>query len=486
MFCTRCGKKNVEGVRFCYACGHDLTQSTPPESMPSALPSGADAAGESVGDMDLTLMQAAEGAAAGLEPGTRIGGRYRIERKLGQGGMGSIYLATDERLELLVALKFINPALWQSQSAYRRFIKEAKVCLNLTHPNIVRVHFLDEWEGQAYLALEYLEGQTLRAFLDNQQGKPLEWKTVSAMMQQLLGAVGYAHARGVVHRDLKPGNVMLAKEKSGSWRLVVMDFGLAKMTEGDGQTRLGASLGTPYYMAPEQHGGAAGADQRADLYSLGVIAYEMLTGQLPVGRTIPPTELRPDLSKVVDAWVLKAIEYDPQKRFATAQEMLGALRAIPAEAPLFGEPEPRAKEADRAAGWPATPREERTPREIEEPARQLELERARRAELETQAGLRVSVPPPAPSAVLCKEARDALILAIVGLVCCGIILQPIAIYKALKARKQLSANPSLTGSGVATAALVISIIGLCLWVLWLIGGFIAAVMEAGGPGIARP
>jgi formylglycine-generating enzyme required for sulfatase activity/tRNA A-37 threonylcarbamoyl transferase component Bud32 len=352
MFCTRCGKKNVEGVRFCYACGHDLTQSTPPESLPSAVPSEPDAGvEESVGEAGPTdVQEPAAGSAtdpsAGLAAGALIAGRYRIERLLGQGGMGSVYLATDEKMARQVALKFINRRLWRDHSAYRRFIQEANVCLDLTHANIIRVHILDEWQGQFYLAMEYLDGETLFATLNRvrEQSKTLPWKTITAVMQQVLAAVGYAHSRGVIHRDLKPANIMLAREKAGGYRAVVMDFGLAKPLEAEGHTRLGASLGTPYYMAPEQHGGAARVDYRADIYSLGVIAYEMVTGRLPMGRPTPPSKSRSDLPGGVDDWIFRAIEHDPGERFASVQEMAQALGQLGAEkvAPVVSVAPPQA------------------------------------------------------------------------------------------------------------------------------------------------
>ena len=263
-----------------------------------------------------------------------VAGRYRIERTLGVGGMGTVYLAKDERMGRQVALKFINPPqFWQSRELYLRFLREANVCLDLTHPNIIRVYHSDEWEGQAYLVMEYLHGQTLRERLEQnkQQGKSFDWPLISAMMQQILAAVGHAHAQGVIHRDLKPVNIMIARKKSGGWRAVVMDFGLAKPIEDKELTTSGVAMGTPHYMAPEQYGRGA-VDHRADIYSLGVIAYVLLTGRLPVEHTPPrPSQLRTDLPDGVDAWVFKALEDDPPQRFQSAQEMREALRAMGAQ-----------------------------------------------------------------------------------------------------------------------------------------------------------
>jgi len=413
MLCTRCGEKNEDGVRFCSACGHDLSQGTPSSGEP--LPPGLEHSPEAVpaprapGDVGTKPPSETGGVAAGgLASGKLVAGRYRIERTLGVGGMGTVYLATDERMQRQVALKFINPPqFWQSRELYLRFLREANVCLDLTHPNIIRIYNLDEWEGQTYLVMEYLHGQTLRERLqqNKQEGKSFDWALISAMMQQLLAAVGHAHAQGVIHRDLKPVNIMMARKKRGGRRLVVMDFGLAKPTEGVEITTSGVAMGTPYYMAPEQYSKGA-VDHRADIYSLGVIAYELLTGRLPVGHTPPPpSQLRSDLPKGVDAWVFKALEHNPQNRFQSVQEMHEALRAIGAQPqdlwwtrPVSkGEkaPEPAALQQDKEAEELAlrlaadeeedkrlAEAEEQKRRETEEEARQLEAEGKQRKDFE--------------------------------------------------------------------------------------------------------
>jgi len=258
--------------------------------------------------------------------------RYRIERMLGQGGMGSVFLSTDTTINRKIAIKFINPELWQRRAAYLRFIREANVCLDLTHNHIIRVYNLEEWQGQAFLTMEYLDGISLRMLMHQlkKQKSALDWGRCRSILRQMLEAMEYAHSKGVVHRDLKPGNIMLARDPDGTHRVVVMDFGLARREEDDAEakTRIGSSLGTPEYMAPEQAISAAQVDARADLFSVGAIAYEMLTGRVPRGKLELPSKLTAGLPEGVDEWVFKALEHDVEKRFQSAHEMGLELKQI--------------------------------------------------------------------------------------------------------------------------------------------------------------
>ncbi len=246
--------------------------------------------------------------------------------------MGSVYLATDTTINRKMAIKFISPELWQRRAAYLRFLREANVCLDLTHNHIIRVYNLEEWQGQTFLTMEFLDGFSLRTLMYHlkKQNAPTDWARCRGILRQVLEAMEYAHGRGVVHRDLKPGNIMLAKEPGGSHRAVVMDFGLARKDEDgmEAKTRIGSSLGTPEYMAPEQAVSAAQVDGRADLFSVGAIAYEMLTGRVPRGKLEAPSQLCPTLPDGVDEWVFKALEHDREKRFQSAHEMLVELRNI--------------------------------------------------------------------------------------------------------------------------------------------------------------
>ncbi|MCX7048964.1 MAG: SUMF1/EgtB/PvdO family nonheme iron enzyme, partial [Candidatus Sumerlaeota bacterium] len=270
-----------------------------------------------------------------LAAGVRVAGRFRIEREIGRGGMGIVYLAHDERRTQPVALKFIHPRLLNSPQAQSRFIKEANICLTLPHRNIIRLYDVGDWKerGQVFLAMEYLQGVSLRQYLSDcrKQRRPLNWRTFCSILRQILSGIEEAHSQGVIHRDLKPANIMLVWQMEGEWRAVVMDFGLAKVM-APGDTRAGVPMGTFDYMAPEQRKDPTQVDARADLYSLGKMAYEMLTGELPEGQFDPIRELRSEMPEGIDAWLTQAMAQRPEKRFASAREMREALESIEAEA----------------------------------------------------------------------------------------------------------------------------------------------------------
>lgn len=327
MVCPACGEATSGESRFCSACGFEIKPGASSRQTGTGSPSGS--------GIDLNEVQESEESqptAASIAPGVIVRDRYKIERLLGQGGMGSVYLATDTTMHRKIAIKFINPELWQRRAAYLRFIREANVCLDLTHNHIIRVYNLEEWQGQTFLTMEFLDGFSLRSLMYHlkKQGGSLDWSRCRGILRQMLEATEYAHSRGVVHRDLKPGNIMLAKEPNGAHRAVVMDFGLARRDEDemDAKTRIGSSLGTPEYMAPEQALSAAQVDGRADLFSIGAIAYEMLTGRVPRGRLEAPSQLCENLPDGVDEWVFKALEHDADKRFQSAREMAVALKQV--------------------------------------------------------------------------------------------------------------------------------------------------------------
>ena len=339
MFCSKCGNQNRDEARFCFECGFDLTTSRPPSSAPPdlSMPGSGDGAMNSIGAGETALptpeMYGPEAVALG--PNVVVAGRYRIKSAIGQGGMGTVYLAHDSRMQdQAVVLKFINPDLLQrSASASERFLSEARTCLDLSHENIIRVHYLDEWQGSTFLAMEYIDGVELGDLLKRykSQKKRLTWNQFRGVMAQILEGVAYAHSRSIIHRDLKPANIMIARKSAGGQRAVVMDFGLAKVSEGLELTGAGKGLGTAYYMAPEQRRNAKTVTARADVFALGVIAYEMLTLRTTEGRVHPPSQLRDDLPNGVDDWVFQAMEHDASERYGSAREMLAALKAVGAE-----------------------------------------------------------------------------------------------------------------------------------------------------------
>jgi eukaryotic-like serine/threonine-protein kinase len=259
--------------------------------------------------------------------GTVFDGRYRIERKLGAGGMAEVYLAEDQELGRRVAIKILNDRHAADDSFVERFRREAKNAAGLSHPNVVSIYDRGEAEGTYYIAMEYLDGRSLKELIVARGPAPV--KTAIDYARQILAAVGFAHRHGIVHRDIKPHNVLVGPEG----RLKVTDFGIARSGASQ-MTEVGSIIGTAQYLSPEQARGAH-VDQTSDLYSVGVVLYEMLTGQVPfTGDTPleiamkhlsevpkPPSELRPDIPHDLDSVVLRALAKDPAERYQSAEEM---------------------------------------------------------------------------------------------------------------------------------------------------------------------
>jgi hypothetical protein len=236
---------------------------------------------------------------------------------IGAGGMGVVYRARHRRLDRLVALKVLPKDLAQDPQFAERFAREAKTLALLDHPRIVRVHDFGQAQGLYYLVMEHVDGANLRQVMAAGRLAPRE---ALAIVPQICEALQYAHDQGVVHRDIKPENVLL----DSRGRVKITDFGLAKIvgkTAGDAVlTSVGQVMGTFQYMAPEQYRAAGDVDHRADLFSLGVVFYEMLTGQLPVGTFAPPSRAA-DLDARIDHIVLRALEHERARRYQRAEEI---------------------------------------------------------------------------------------------------------------------------------------------------------------------
>jgi eukaryotic-like serine/threonine-protein kinase len=273
--------------------------------------------------------------------GQIVDGKYRIEAVIGTGGMGTVYRAVNTIIDRFVAIKVLRRRHVPGSDSERRFQREARIAASIGHPNIVVIYDLGTLRsGAPYQVMELLEGRTLAARL-REEG-PLELSDVVGYAEAILGALEAAHERGVVHRDLKPDNVFLHQRYE---RLVVklLDFGVSKAIEGGdfapSITQTGAVLGTPYYLAPEQARGERELDHRVDLWSMGVLLYQCLTGVLPFraphygalieeierAAPVPPTQRRPELPTAVEAVILKALAARPADRFASAAEMRKAL-----------------------------------------------------------------------------------------------------------------------------------------------------------------
>jgi serine/threonine-protein kinase len=283
-------------------------------------------------------------AAEPLAPGCRIA-QYEILELLGAGAMGEVYKARDQRLGREVALKFLPADLTRDPSARRRFLHEAQAVALLDHPNVATIYEVGESEGgRAYLALAFYEGETLQQKLER---GPLPLAEAVGIARQIARGLGAAHRRQIVHRDVKPANIVVLPD--GTVKL--LDFGLAKMIGATSLTRLGASPGTPAYKSPEQTRGEK-VDPRSDLWAVGVVLYEMVTGRQPFGgeyeqamiysilnETPKPLgkELPPELSEVID----RALKKDPAERYATAEELKEDLEVIPLDDAASGRARPR-------------------------------------------------------------------------------------------------------------------------------------------------
>jgi serine/threonine-protein kinase len=293
--------------------------------------------------------------------GKLVDGRFRVELLLGSGAVGSVYRAHDRTTHTPVALKIWNGTALNPQTR-GRFEREALALTTLRHPNIVDVHGYGMIDELPYVAMEYLDGQPLEAFLKD--GQPLDPALALDVITQILQALAYAHGLGVVHRDLKPDNVVLVPRPRNQRLIKLLDFGLAKFlspdddpVKGAALTMMGMVMGTPIYMAPEQAAGKS-VDVRVDVYAAGCVLFEMLIGHPPflgesnaelfrahLLKPIPLlSELRPDMQVApgLQEWIETALAKRPEQRFANAGEMLEALAALPA--PLLrrptGMPEP--------------------------------------------------------------------------------------------------------------------------------------------------
>jgi serine/threonine-protein kinase len=264
--------------------------------------------------------------------------RYEIERELGAGGMATVYLARDLRHEREVAVKVLRPELAAALGS-DRFLQEVKIAANLTHPHILPLHDSGEADGFLYYVMPFIEGQSLREKLAREGEQPVA--DVVKILREVVDALSHAHERGVVHRDIKPDNVML----SGRHALVT-DFGVAKaVSEATGRQQLttaGVALGTPAYMAPEQAAADPHIDHRADIYAVGALAYELLAGRPPFTGTTPQevlaahvtqsaepvTKHRESVPAALEQLVMRCLEKRPADRWQSAEEMLPQLEAL--------------------------------------------------------------------------------------------------------------------------------------------------------------
>jgi eukaryotic-like serine/threonine-protein kinase len=274
-------------------------------------------------------------------------GNYQIEQLLGTGGMGQVYRAVHRMLDRPAAVKVMHPHLAVDPGFQARFLREAQAAANLDHPNIIRLYDFGEHDGLYYMVMELLPDGSLRSLLPSHAGGRAPSLPVCLnLVRQTADGLHYAHGRGMIHRDIKPDNVLLKRDPGaattgGSLVAVISDFGLARLREGSSLTASGVAMGTPAYMSPEQFQ-AIELDGRSDIYSLGVVLYEVATGYLPFeARTISdagykhvhteparPRDVNPQLSEPIEAIILRCLAKNPAERFATAGDLADALRQV--------------------------------------------------------------------------------------------------------------------------------------------------------------
>lgn len=325
MECPVCAAKNPDAASECGRCHTPLPIRVSQETLDEP---GATA------DWSLAVTpQARVSASSGeLKEGTVLAGRYEILQLLGEGGMGAVYKARDSELDRIVVLKLIRPELAKNPEILRRFKQELILARQVTHKNVIRIFDLGQSDGIKFITMDFVEGQDLRRLLLEQGKFPPE--QAARIMLQICRALEAAHGEGVIHRDLKPQNIML--DKKG--RVYVMDFGIARSAYLPGMTQTGALIGTPEYMSPEQARGEK-LTERSDLFSLGVIFYELLTGKSPYPDDValatlwkrlqekpkPPIEVDPAVPKPLNDIVMKSLEIKPEDRWGSAHEMVQQL-----------------------------------------------------------------------------------------------------------------------------------------------------------------
>jgi serine/threonine protein kinase/Tfp pilus assembly protein PilF len=313
VICPKCQHENPEGTFYCGKCGASLKA-----------------------DKGFTKTKTFVSPSEPPQKGTLLSGRYRIIEELGRGGMGVVYKAEDTKLKRMVALKLLPAELVHVPEVNERFRREAQAAAALDHPNICTVHEFDEAEEKPFISMAYIEGQSLKEMIES---GPLDLEEALRIAEQVAEGLQEAHKKGIVHRDIKSGNIIV----TDSGRAKIMDFGLARTAERTLLTKEGSTMGTVAYMSPEQTQGEK-VDQRTDIWSFGVVLYELLTGKLPFRgeheqavvysilkeKPKSATSIKPDIPTSIEQVVSKALEKDSDKRYQKIDELIDDLKSISA------------------------------------------------------------------------------------------------------------------------------------------------------------
>ncbi|HSA95254.1 MAG TPA: serine/threonine-protein kinase, partial [Acidobacteriota bacterium] len=308
--CPHCRTENPSDSRFCGRCG------------------------TRIGSLEgLSLTRTVSPLTAAVTKGESFAGRYEILDELGRGGMGVVYKASDTKLKRIVALKFLPPEAMVDSETKDRFVREAQAAASLDHPSICTIHEIDEADGKPFISMAYIEGQSLRESI---RTGPLPEDDSLEIAIQVADGLEEAHKKGIIHRDIKPANVMITPKG----RIKIMDFGLAKVS-GSRTTREGVVMGTLAYMPPEQARGEP-ADHRSDIWSLGAVIYEMITGSLPFpgdkdaiivngiqnAEVVPLSVRRPGTSPEIEHIIKRALAKSPGERYQGAGEMKADMERV--------------------------------------------------------------------------------------------------------------------------------------------------------------
>ncbi len=325
MKCAKCHTDNPENAHFCGNCGTQLISPPSQPSTPQPTPSKQDE--EATKPLPTPLKE--------LRRGAIFASRYEIIEELGRGGMGRLYRVLDTKINQEVALKILRPEISRDQQTIDRFSNELRLARQVAHKNVCRMYHLGEAEGTHFIIMEYIPGQDLQSMI--KMTKQLSMETAVSIAKQICEGLAEAHRLGVIHRDLKPGNIMIDRE--GIAR--ILDFGIARSLESRGMTESGHLIGTPEYMSPEQ-AQDTGVDQRSDIYSLGIILYEMVTGKVPFTGETPisitikhieevpksPKSLAPHIPDVLNQLILKCLEKKKESRYQSAGKLHAELEEM--------------------------------------------------------------------------------------------------------------------------------------------------------------